>query len=176
MSQARARVAVCCCIGTLAGIGAAWASGLRINATPSMPRGLWQVSGATEVRRGDAMVVCSPDGGVARLGRQRGYVGAGTCPGGTEPLLKVVAAVAGDAVAVGPAGLAVNGELLADTVPLARDGAGRDLPAWPPGIYTVEPGTAWVTTSTADSWDSRYWGPVRLADVFGVARPVAVWP
>ena len=176
MSRARARVAVFCCIGTLTGIGAAWAAGVRINTSPSMPRGLWQVSRAAEAGRGDAVVVCAPPGPASRIGRERGYVGPGACPGGTEPLLKVVAAVAGDVVAVEPRGLAVNGAVLAATTPLAHDAAGRALPSWPPGIYAVQPGTAWVTTPAADSWDSRYWGPVRLADVLGMARPVAVWP
>ena len=176
MSRARARVAVFCCIGTLTGIGAAWATGVRINATLSMPRGVWRVTASAEVRRGDAVVVCLPDGMAARVGLQRGYVGPGACPGGTEPLLKVVAAAAGDVVAVGPHGLAVNGAVLAGTTPLIHDAAGRGLPAWPPGIYAVQSGTAWVTTPAANSWDSRYWGPVRLADVLGVAHPVAVWP
>lgn len=174
--RTKARAAVGCCLFALAGVGAAGAAGVRINTTPSMPVGLWRVSPSGDLRRGDAVVVCAPDNVATRLGLGRGYIGAGTCPGGTEPLLKVVAAVPGDAVAVGPHGLAVNGAVLADTVPLAHDRAGRALPAWPPGIYTVQPGTAWTTTPAPDSWDSRYWGPVRLADVLGVARPVAVWP
>lgn len=176
MSRVRARVAVGCGIGVLGAIGAAWASGVRINTTPSMPRGLWQVSKAGEVARGDAVVVCAPPGPASQIGRERGYIGPGMCPSDTGPLLKIVAAVAGDAVAVGPHGLAVNGAVLADTAQLAHDKAGRPLPVWPPGIYTVQPGTAWLTTPAADSWDSRYWGPVRLADALGVARPVAVWP
>ncbi len=176
MSRARARRAMFCCIGVLAGIGAAWASGVRINTTASMPRGLWHLSKGADAGRGDAVVVCAPPGGASHLGRERGYIGPGACHGGTVPLLKIVAAVSGDAVAVGPFGLAVNGAVLADTVRLSHDAAGRALPALPPGIYAVQTGTAWVTTPAADSWDSRYWGPVQLADVLGVARPVAVWP
>ena len=176
MSRVRVRVAVGCCIAAVAAIGAAGALGLRINVTPSMPQGVWRLSDAAEVRRGDAVVVCAPPGAASHLGRERGYIGPGACPGGTVPLLKIVAAVSGDAVAVGPFGLAVNGAVLADTVRLSHDAAGRALPALPPGIYAVQTGTAWVTTPAADSWDSRYWGPVQLADVLGVARPVAVWP
>lgn len=176
MNRTCARVAVGCCIGALAGIGAAWASGIRINTTPSMPRGLWQVSRTAVVGRGDAVVVCTPPGLASDIGRARGYIGPGACPGGTGPLLKIVVAVAGDAVAVWPRGLAVNGAQIPATARLVRDKAGRELPALPVGTYAVSPGAAWVTTPAADSWDSRYWGPVRLADVLGVAHPVAVWP
>lgn len=162
-------------LGILACIGGAWACGVRINATPSMPRGLWLVSPTDGVRRGDAVAVCAPPP-AARIGRERHYLGAGRCGDGSEPLLKVAVAVESDAVAVGPWGLAVNGRLLTDTAPRAHDAAGRALPVWPLGIYDVAPGTIWVTTPRTDSWDSRYWGPARLADVIGVARPLAVLP
>lgn len=175
MKRARVHAAGCCGIAALVCMGIAGTAGVRINTSPSMPRGVWWIAPASDVRRGDAVVVCAPPD-AARLGRERGYLGVGGCSNGSEPLLKIVAAGAGDAVAVGAFGLAVNGEVLADTTPLPQDMAGRDLRAWPPGIYTVQTGTAWVTTPRANSWDSRYWGPVRLADVLGVARPVAVWP
>ncbi len=176
MSRRGGKLVLGCCVAAVAGIAGAWASGVRINLTPSMPLGLWQVSGAADVRRGAAAVVCTPRGDATRVGRERGYIGPGACPNGTEPLLKVVAAVAGDTVAVTPDGLAVNGEALPGTGRRTHDTAGRELRAWPAGIYTVQPGTAWVVTPAPDSWDSRYWGPVQAGDVLGTARPMAVLP
>ena len=175
MSHAPARVAVGCCISVLVGIGAAWALGVRINTSPSMPRGVWWIAPASEVRRGDAVAVCAPSA-AANLGRERGYLGAGGCGDGSAPLLKVAAAVAGDMVAVAANGLAVNGAVLADTAPVPHDAAGRELRVWPPGVYTVQSGSLWVTTPRANSWDSRYWGPVPAGAVRGEAWPLLVLP
>ena len=178
-SRTRARLAIGCCLAVLAGIGGAWAGGVRINATSSMPRGLWFVAGggSPEVRRGDVLVPCIPDRAAARLGRGRGYLGTGPCPDGSEPLIKPAAAVAGDRVLVSPDGVAVNGAVLPHSAQLAADSAGRPLPRWPTGEYAVRPGEVWaVATHAPNSWDSRYWGPVPLSSVFGVARPLAVVP
>jgi type IV secretory pathway protease TraF len=54
--------------GTLMlGMVLAGAAGLRVNATASMPRGLWRVA-ATEARveRGEIVSVCPPDGAAIR--------------------------------------------------------------------------------------------------------------
>jgi type IV secretory pathway protease TraF len=59
-----------------------------------------------------------------RLALQRGYVGPGTCPSASEPLLKTIAAVSGDVVRVTDAGIVVNGELLPHSTALAHDGRG----------------------------------------------------
>ena len=61
-------------------------AGLRVNATPSMPRGLWRVTVAeTPLRRGQIVTVCLPDTPAIRKAARRGYIPAGTCPGGYEP-------------------------------------------------------------------------------------------
>ena len=71
-------------------------AGLRINSTPSMPRGLWQVvANDTPLRRGEIVTVCPPDTKLIRLGASRGYIPAGRCPGGYEPLVKPIAATVG---------------------------------------------------------------------------------
>ncbi len=83
---------------------------LRINFTASMPIGIYSLSPlpTAGVERGMVVVACAP-GAAAALGRSRGYLGAGPCPHGTEPLLKSAAAIAGDEVDVTAAGVAVNG-------------------------------------------------------------------
>ncbi len=60
------------------------------------------------VQRGTFVAVCAPLD-AAELGRRRGYLAAGPCSADTELLLKVVAAVAGDVVAVSVNGVVVNG-------------------------------------------------------------------
>lgn len=54
---------------------------------------------------------------------------------------------------------------------LARDGAGRMLPAWA-SCRTLGPDDVFLLGDTADSFDRRYWGPVRLGRIDGVWRPL----
>ena len=178
MPRLRPRPALMCAaaalvLGTMA---TARVSGLRVNTTPSMPVGLWRVAPVVaELRRGDIVTACPPEAAGTREAAARGYLAAGTCPGGYEPLVKPVAAVADDLVAVGRAGVSVNGALLDGTAPLDCDSAGRELRAFPSGVHRVSPSRVWLLSGhDARSWDSRYFGPVAVADVQAVARPVWV--
>ncbi len=52
---------------------------------------------------------------------------------------------------------------------------GRPLPPFPSGTYQVRPGQLWLLSGhDPRSFDSRYFGPVPVANVQGVARPVWV--
>lgn len=176
--QLRLRPAVMCTaaalvLGTMA---AAQMAGFRVNTTASMPVGLWRVAPVVaELRRGDIVTACPPDAAGTREAAARGYLAAGTCPGGHEPLVKPVAAIAGDLVLVGPTGISVNGALLDGTAQLDLDSAGRELRAFPPGAHRVPASRVWLLSGhDARSWDSRYFGPVAVKDVQAVARPVWV--
>jgi conjugative transfer signal peptidase TraF len=99
--------------------------GIRINISGSMPRGLYHVRAlARTVRRGDSVAVCLPLR-AASLGRERGYLGPGTCPESVEPLLKIVIATEGDIVVKSPAGISVNGKLLPKSRQLRVDAVGN---------------------------------------------------
>jgi conjugative transfer signal peptidase TraF len=89
-------------------------------------------------------------------------------------LLKVVAAVAGDVVAVSVNGVVVNGHPLPRSRPLSLDGAGRRLSRWPEGRYRLGLGQLWLYADNARSWDSRYWGPAALVHVKARAVPLLV--
>ena len=173
----RHHAAICAVVGTVLGVFAvAQAAGLRVNATPSMPVGLWMVT-ATSLSpgRGEIIAVCLPDSGPAREAFHRGYIAAGSCPGGTEPLVKPIAAISGDVVAVSAAGIAVNDAPIANTAPLGRDDAGRPLQPVPAGLYRVPPGELWLLSGhDPRSFDSRYFGAVPIAGVRGIARPIWV--
>lgn len=177
----RKGAAIACTTGALliAAMGAAQLGGLRVNSTASMPRGIWYVAPvvAAALRRGEIVSVCLPDAAPLREAAARGYVQAGSCPGGYEPLVKPVAAVAGDTVTVAPDGLAVNGLPIESTAQLARDSAGRPLQPLAAGAYRVEPGQVWLLSGhDPRSFDSRYFGPVPTVNVLGVAHPVLVIP
>ena len=160
----------------IAGLAGANAVGMRINATPSMPIGLWRmVPDQTPLRRGEVVVVCPPDTVSVRIAEERGYISLGDCTGGSEPLVKPIAATAGDLVAVSAAGVAVNGHALHGTVQLAHDSAGRLLRPVPAGAYPVAHGEVWLLSGhDPRSFDSRYFGPVPEANVQGIAQPVWV--
>lgn len=151
-------------------------AGLRVNMTPSMPRGLWQVSPIQgSIARGAVVSLCPPDNDVFRKAMRRGYITSGVCPGGYEPLLKPVAAISGDVVSVTAAGIAVNGISVANTAALAQDSAGRTLQPLPPGLYRVSPGEVWVLSGhNPRSFDSRYFGALPAANIAGIARPLWV--
>lgn len=176
--RGRHAVMTICAIGALlAGtLLTARAAGLRVNETASMPRGLWRVIAAdAPLRRGEIIAACPPDTRAIREAVVRGYIPAGACPGGTVPLLKPVAAVAGDVVTVTPAGIAVDGRPVENTAPLGRDSAGRMLRSVPPGTYLVAGGEIWLLSGRDPrSFDSRYFGAVSVRNVQGVARPLWV--
>jgi conjugative transfer signal peptidase TraF len=150
------------------------AAGLRLNTTPSMPVGLWRmVPSPSQLRRGEVVVVCLPDTALLRMGRERGYISPGYCPSGSEPLVKPIAATAGDIVAISPTGVMVNGRAVQDTAQLSRDSGGRPLKSVPAGTYPVAPGEVWLLSGhDPRSFDSRYFGPVPAANVQGSALPV----
>jgi conjugative transfer signal peptidase TraF len=148
---------------------------LHFNFTPSMPLGIYRLmplsnSGA---QRGMYVALCAPPV-AAELGRRRGYVAAGRCPTATEPLLKVVVAVAGDSVTVSANGVAVNGCLLPHSRALSRDAAGRRLLPWPEGHFQLRRGELWLYAPNDRSWDSRYWGPGEAALVRARVFPLLV--
>lgn len=145
--------------------------GIRVNASPSLPIGLYVVDSLPKAR----LVEFCPSQPYAALANSRGYRDAGRCSDGGTPLLKPVVAREGDEVIVTARGVSVNGTRLPNSAPSTRDTAGRPLRSWPFGTYRVEPGTMWVVSSyEARSFDSRYFGPIRDAQVLDRLRPLLV--
>lgn len=161
---------------TMAALLIAHAAGLRVNGTASMPLGLWRVLDTKDpLRRGAVVTLCPPDTPSIRLGAARGYIPGGNCPGGYEPLVKPIAAAAGDVVVVSANGVTVNGQPVPGTAQLANDSTGRPLQAVAAGIYPVTAGDVWLLSGhDPRSFDSRYFGPVPAANVQGIAWPVWV--
>jgi conjugative transfer signal peptidase TraF len=154
---------------------AAYAAGLRINSTASMPLGVYRV---TSYRSGpiarDTLVAICPSAAMLAVARPRGYLGPGACPGNVEPLLKHVAAIGGDRVDVTEHAVSVNGRTLPRSGRLQRDCDGRPLPRIPAGQYTLTAGNIWLFAPVARSWDSRYFGPQAATHVIGIAKPVLI--
>lgn len=143
--------------------------GLRINASPSLPVGLYITSSKPEA---DLAEFC-PAEPFASLAISRGYRERGACRDGATPLLKPVVARAGDVVDVSEQGIAVNGHLLPNTAARPADTHGRPLPRWPLGRYIVAPDMVWVASSyEARSFDSRYFGPIPTSSIRDRVQPL----
>lgn len=148
-----------------------YTQGYRIITTPSVPPGIWKVEPLHgQIRRGQFVWLCPPDKPFFRVARQRGYIPEGDCPGGYRHLLKPVAAISNDVVSVRPRGIAINGKGLPNSQPQAYDGNGLPLPKLKPGDYSVKQGEVWLISPYHQrSLDSRYFGPVLLQQIEGIA-------
>ena len=155
-------------------------AGLQWSLTGSMPPGVYRVT-HDPLTRGQIVAVCLPPP-IAQFGWQRGYLSKlpalrllSECPGGYQALLKRIAAVEGDVVEVRPEAVLINGQRIERSATQEVDRWGRALPHVPWGTYTLKSGELWLlATYAVNSWDSRYYGPVSVADVFATARPMLV--
>ena len=147
---------------------------LRLNTTPSLPVGLYQRTSSSK------LISFCVDEPYARLALERGYRSRGAvepCGDGGEPLLKQIVAEEGDLVTLSAEGLAVNGALLPNSRPLRLDSAGRTLRGFPFGSYITRHGEVWVVNSyNRLSFDSRYYGPVRIAEIREYLKTLLVIP
>jgi len=134
-----------------------------INESPSVPRGVYVRAGGAAVARGDMVALPQPAG-------VRGYLaGLGMPP--DVRLLKRVAAVEHDPVCRTGDRLIVAGRSVAVR---SRDGRGTPLPGWR-GCRRLSAGEVFLLGDTSGSFDSRYFGPVRVSDLDGVFREFLTW-
>jgi conjugative transfer signal peptidase TraF len=163
-------------LGITAAVMVAGNMGYRLNLSESMPVGIWHIQPLpADLTRGLVVVLCMPPSSDSRMARLRRYIGDGPCPDETEPLLKPVAAVAGDEVTLSEIGVSINGKHIFNSAPLALDAAARPLPHLF-GTYQVKPHEVWlISTYSPDSYDSRYFLGVPVSAIRGTARPVWVW-
>lgn len=149
------------------------AGGLRINITPSEPLGLWRVV-ALDRRPavGDLVFICPPETNAMREARQRGYLRSGLCPGGFAPLIKTVIATEGQKVEIGST-VRVDGVAITNSAGSKFDGKGRPLAAFRGGI--VPAGSVFLHSSFVGSYDSRYFGPLPVSGILGLAQEVLTY-
>jgi conjugative transfer signal peptidase TraF len=129
------------------------------NATPSAPIGLYRVDPGAWIVPGD-MVIARVPARYRRLADERRYVPLGV------PLVKRVAAGAGDEVcALGPE-IFVNGEPV--VARRAADGHGRPMPMWS-GCTRIHGRQLFLLTDDPASFDGRYFGVSEAGDIVGQA-------
>lgn len=150
-------------VGLSAGLVLGAAHAFTVNTTDSIDARVLLRDGAGEYLR-----FCPP-GSVRALMLERAYLPRReheTCPGWpAAPLIKPIVARAGDEVLLDAEGVHVNGRLLANSRALEADRQGAALPQLGPARFTVGEGEVWVVSQfTPRSFDSRYFGPVRLSE------------
>ncbi len=145
-------------------------AGLRINMTPSYPRGLWRIEVLDRPATvGDLVFICPPDTATFERAFERGYIRRGLCDGGLSPLIKTIAAVGGQHIDVADQ-VSIDGQPLPCSVVHHIDAAGRSLSPFAGGV--IPAGELFLHSEFAGSYDSRYFGPIPASGVLGLARPI----
>lgn len=152
---------------------AAGALGYRVNLTASEPIGIWRIRPIERsVRVGDLVFVCPPQTPQMLEALNRGYLRTGLCPGAFAPLIKMVVAVAGQTIEIDRK-VRIDGLSLPQSQLALRDGKGQRLTAFEGG--RVATGQVFLYSSFVGSFDSRYFGPVPVSGVLGLASEVLTY-
>lgn len=165
-------------LGTFASLiiiasGIMLALGFRINASPSIPIGLYKLTDHKTYKRGNIVILCPPKSDIFIAARDNGYFSSGFCPGYFEPLFKPVAAIEGDLIAISDSGISVNGKPIKNSRRFQMDGHKNPLPRPGPGEFRVAANTIWLVSDySARSFDSRYFGPIATRHIQGSIQPV----
>lgn len=156
-------------------LGAGYMTGMRLNLTSSLPKGLYWTT-HSPLGQGSYVMFCPPMERAFAEAASRHYFWPGNCPGGFRPLLKRVAGLPGDVVAVADDGVRLNGRLLPWSKPLVLDLGRRPLPRLAGKDFALQEDQLWVMSDTQPhSFDSRYFGPIERAWVRAVVRPIVTW-
>jgi conjugative transfer signal peptidase TraF len=130
------------------------------NASASAPIGLYAVDPGASIQVGDMVVARLPERWQTLAARRR-YLPANV------PLVKQVAAVAGDQVCAVGAQVRVNGRRVAER--RSADGAGRPLPWWHGCIRLREGQFFLLMRGSPASFDGRYFDVTEGAQLVGKA-------
>jgi len=133
------------------------------NASNSVPIGLYRIQATTHLAVTELVAVQPPDL-LAEFLDLNGYLPIGV------PMLKRVLALPGQTVCRNGLKIAVDGVDVGEA--RERDGRNRPLPVWH-GCRVIADGDVFVMNwQSADSLDSRYFGPLPTSAVIGRAVPV----
>jgi conjugative transfer signal peptidase TraF len=133
------------------------------NASASVPIGFYVIHPAGRLTVGELLAV-RPPAPLAQFMAARRYLAFGV------PLIKHVAALSGEIVCRSGFTITVNG--IAEAQAFDRDARGRKLPVWQ-GCRTVRSGEVFLMNAgVPDSFDGRYFGPVRDSTIIGSATPL----
>lgn len=149
--------------------------GLRLNTTRSIPIGLYRMSN-DPIERGAYVLWCPPERLEFDLAKERGYIGAGFCPGGYGNMMKKVLATHDDVVSVTDEGVRINGTLIPASQPSEVDSMGRPLPRFRVLHHVLSPSEVLMMSDTNPrSFDARYFGPIPRDIIQSRIYPLLTW-
>ena len=170
----RIAVPVLAMVACIAVIRIAYWTGWRINLTESEPLGIYHLEPVSgNIWRGELVEFCPP---ATVTPEKFPFYLHGSCPGGGMPMLKMVAGIPGDHLHVNMDGVWINGQRL----PFSQQvvGSARFPQVRLPhqqGDFVLGQGEYWIYGSganrglAAQSFDSRYWGRIKLTDIRGIS-------
>lgn len=133
------------------------------NISASVPLGLYRVDPIDRIAVAE-LVVVAPSEPLASLLAERGYLPKGV------PMLKRVLALAGATVCRRGNAIVAYGMVYGRT--LDHDSSDRLLPTWQGCRVVPDKQVFLMNWDAADSFDSRYFGPLPIASIVGRAVPV----
>lgn len=136
------------------------------NPSSSAPRGWYWLSHARSYELGSFTISHLP-APFAALADHRRYIPQ------SIPVLKRIAAAPGDWVCESVGDVVINGRFVARAVTV--DGSGRELKTWQ-GCSILASGQYFLLNAdSTESFDSRYFGPVKGSMFVGTAIPLWIW-
>jgi conjugative transfer signal peptidase TraF len=131
-----------------------------------MPIGLWSIGPIRfPLARGMIVSFCPP----ATASPTSAGSNYSHCPNGLPPFLKPIVALPGDRISVSDQGVAVNGQPIEGTKRIGD----VQTPRIAIGEYRVPADHVWVVSNYHPrSFDSRYFGPVKMSGILGLAKPL----
>ncbi|MFC3077848.1 S26 family signal peptidase [Phenylobacterium terrae] len=150
-------------LGALAAISAAAPSLALVNESPSLPKGLYVRAAGAAPEPGAVVAFAQP-------ADARPYLAALGVPADVS-LLKRVAGRGGHLVCAERERVALPGRW---APAMSHDRRGVALPRWR-ACRALADDEVFLLGDSAESFDSRYFGPVRRADLDGVYREVLTW-
>lgn len=143
----------------LIAVTALYSCGIRINLSPSLPRGVWQIQPAShnDLNIGDSVVIDKA-----------------AIPDNTQDLVKDIGALPGYIITRHGNVVYRNGvEMPLSTIHAANSkGEGLQCIIYP---AIVPEGHIWLSSRHVHGYDSRYFGPVPVQFVIGKARLLWAW-
>jgi len=152
---------------TLTPIAVNFQTRLTYNPSPSAPVGFYLVEdmeSSGELSRGDYVVVPTPQK-FRMMAAQRHYLPLNV------PLIKQVVGLPGDQICRQGEVIYVNDKPFATA--LIIDNQGRSLPVWQ-GCLILSEEQFFALMGMPDSFDGRYFGPLYVSDVVGIATPIYI--
>ena len=136
------------------------------NPSDSVPRGWYRIVPADSLQAGSIVLARLP-AQTAALAAQRDYLPAGI------PLLKRIGAIEPQRVCLDGASVRIDDVAVAAV--MRADGLGRPLSAWLQCRRLAHGELFLLSNTNPESFDSRYFGPIRASDVIGSAQPLWTW-